>query len=344
MDPTTITNLTFLVGGVTAPVVSYDPLTRIATLQPASDLAASTTYNATVSNQVMDLSGNAMAASYLWSFTTGTALAPGAVPLNSAAPFGNFSAATAGMTNTGIHTVINGDIGTQATTTGNITGFHNEPASSYTYGVIAPPHNVYDVYTETLLNNGQVNGNIYTCTVSTTGPTSGAINAAACAIANAAALDTLNAYNALSPAQMPGGLAAPGGRNLGGQTLFPGIYISATGFDITGGDLTLDGNGDANAVFVFQMPSSALTIGDLAVPRNVLLQNGAQAKNIFWYVGSAATINPSGGGTVEGTIIAQAGISFSTAGTPPVTTLNGRAMVLTGSVTMVNTIINVPLP
>ena len=112
---------------------------------------------------------------------------------------------------------------------------------------------------------------------------------------------------------------------------------------ITGSDLTLDGQGDSNAIWVFQM-SSTLTVGDPGTPRNVTLINGAQAKNVFWQVGSAATINGAGGGTMVGTIIASAGVTFSTAGNATITTLNGRALGLNASVTMVNTVINVPAP
>src|SRR6202521_922264 len=99
------------------------------------------------------------------------------------------------------------------------------------------------------------------------------------------------------------------------------------------------------------MPSSTLTVGEAATPRSVILINGAQAKNVYWQVGSAATINPSGGGTMVGTIIAGSAISFSTIGNnipSPVVggivTLNGRALALGASATLVNTVINVPLP
>jgi hypothetical protein len=112
---------------------------------------------------------------------------------------------------------------------------------------------------------------------------------------------------------------------------------------ITGADLTLDGQGDMNAVWVFQMASSLL-VGDPGTPRNVILINGAQAKNVYWQVGSSATINAAGGGTMVGTIIASAGVTFSTAGNVTITTLNGRALGLNASVTMVNTVINVPAP
>jgi hypothetical protein len=112
---------------------------------------------------------------------------------------------------------------------------------------------------------------------------------------------------------------------------------------ITGSDLTLDGQGDSNAIWVFQM-ASTLTVGDPGTPRNVILTNGAQAKNVYWQVGSSATINAAGGGTMVGTIIASAGVTFSTAGNATITTLNGRALGLNASVTMVNTVINVPAP
>jgi len=108
------------------------------------------------------------------------------------------------------------------------------------------------------------------------------------------------------------------------------------------GDLTLDAKGDPNASWVFQM-ATTLTVGTPSSNRNVLLVNGAQAANVFWQVGTAATINGIlGGGTMQGTIVSQAGVSISTAGVVAITTLNGRALVLTGPVTMVNTVINVP--
>ena len=115
---------------------------------------------------------------------------------------------------------------------------------------------------------------------------------------------------------------------------------------IQGGDLTLDAQGNANAVWVFQMGSTFLIGGPgVAFPQSVILANGAQAKNVFWQVGTAATINAAGGGTMVGTIISQAGADFSTAGNlalEQVVTLNGRVLSLGASVTIVNTVINVP--
>jgi hypothetical protein len=75
----------------------------------------------------------------------------------------------------------------------------------------------------------------------------------------------------------------------------------------------------------------------------VILVNGAQAKNVFWRVGTAATINAAGGGTMVGTIIADTAVTFSTAGNVAITTLDGRAF-SSGGITMANTVINLPAP
>ena len=99
----------------------------------------------------------------------------------------------------------------------------------------------------------------------------------------------------------------------------------------------------AGVMKVFQM-ATTLTVGGpgAAAPSSIILANGAQAANVFWQVGSAATINAGGGGTMMGTIIAQAGVAISTAGNVAIVTLNGRALSLGASVTLVNTVINVP--
>jgi hypothetical protein len=218
----------------------------------------------------------------------------------------------AGITNQGTNTVIHGDMGTTGAST-TITGFH-----SPTF-----------VYVETPLDVGAVDGLVYT-----DAPEG---SPADFATAKAASVDALSAFDSL--AALPGGID-PGAGQLGGLTIAPGLYKAAGGsFAITGSDLTLDGKGDANAVWVFQMASS-LTVGGSAAPRSVILANGAQAKNIYWQVGSSATINGAGGGSMAGTIIASAGISFSTPDNKTITTLNGRALALHASVTMVNTVVD----
>ncbi len=252
-----------------------------------------------------------MAAIYTWTFTTGTGVIPEPVPLGAVKLYGSFGGA-AGITNQGTLTVINGDIGTTGAAT-LITGFHQ-----------ALPAPGID-FTVTTLNRGVVNGTVYASTVPGTPIPAGV------------ATDARTAFNTL--AGMTGVTQAA---QLGGRTLPPGVYSADGGaFLLTGSDLTLDGGGDANSVFVFQMASS-LTVGASGAPRTIHLINGAQSRNIFWQVGSAATINPGGGGTVEGTIIAESGVTFSTADSVILVTLNGRAIGLTASVTMVNTVINIP--
>lgn len=244
--------------------------------------------------------------------------------LGSAALFGVFGGG-AGMTNQGIYTVVKGDIGTTADTT-LVTGFHDRNA----------------VFTETPLNIGKVTGTVHTATA----PAGSVPNV----IAAAAALDAQTAFDNLSPAALPGGIDVSslggGAGELGNRTLAPGVYKSAPGsFAIQGGDLYLDGQGNPDSVWVFQM-ATTLTVGGpgAAFPQSVILVNGAQAKNVFWQVGSAATINAAGGGTMVGTIIASSGASFSTAGNVETVKLEGRALALHASVTLVNTHINVPAP
>ncbi len=342
MDPSTVTTATFTVTGpgstpVAATSVALDAATgTIATFMPLNPLTSGVLYTATIvggANGVKDLAvpANTMASNYTWSFTagpaTGQCLQP--VALNSASTYGTFGG-TAGMTNTGTLTVINGDIGTIATATSSVTGF-NDTAG--------------DVYTETPANIGQVNGTIYTCTVSTTGPTSGGVNAAYCNDATQARLDAQTAYAALV-AEPTGGASPQPPANLAGITLFPGVYTAPAGsYAIQGGNLTLDAQGNANAVWVFQM-ATTLTVGGpgAGFPQSIILANGAQAKNVFWQVGSAATINAGGGGTMVGTIISQAGAAFSTVGSVTPVTLDGRVLSLGASVTLVDTLINVPAP
>ncbi len=317
-------------GAAVAGNVTYNSASDIATFTPTVNLTASTQYSVTITNAAEDLAGNALAAGAVpnpWTFTTGASVGPVGPNLGSAAVFGAFGG-NSGVTNQGINTVINGDIGTTGAST-LVTGFHDAGPGC--------------TYTETGSNVGTVNGEIYTAPPPPTVGCPSEGTAATFAIATQAASDALAAFNNLSPASRPGG-TDPGAGQLGALVLPPGTYKAALGsFLITGTDLTLDAQGDANAVWVFQM-ASTLTVGGPGAPRNVILVNGALAQNVFWYVGSAATINAAGGGTMVGTIIASAGVTFSTPGNAAVTTLNGRALALNASVTMVNTVINVPAP
>lgn len=118
--------------------------------------------------------------------------------------------------------------------------------------------------------------------------------------------------------------------NLAGQILSPGLYASAaTSFEITGGNLILDAQGDPNAVWIFQMPASTLTL--TAPTCSVILMNGAQFSNIFWQVGSSATIG--GGCVLEGNILANTSITMVSGSTLDGKALGG-AVSNTGAVTL----------
>ncbi len=107
-----------------------------------------------------------------------------------------------------------------------------------------------------------------------------------------------------------------------GQTLAPGVYKASSSLDV-GGSLTLDAGGDPNAVFIFQAPSTIVT--DSA--SSVILTNGAQACNVFWQVGSSATLGTNSAFT--GSILALTSISVETGDT-----IAGRALARNGAVTL----------
>jgi len=344
MNPLNLTTATFLLykgteasGTPISGPITYDQVNFIATLTPTNPLTASTFYTATVTTAATDMNGNplgtAVSSPYTnpWTFETGTAAVLPPVTLGPTIKlFGGFGG-SAGMTNQGTSTVVNGDIGTTGAST-LMTGFHD--TSLPIVGAVWPC-----AYTETTLNIGQVNGTIDT---GLPPPTINCLlegTAATHAIATQALSEAQTAYTTLKGLPSTGVLAA----ELGGTTIYPGVYTKASTVGITSGDLTLDAKGDPSAYWVFQVGSS-LTVGEAGFPRNVILAHGAKASNVFWAVGSSTTINGAGGGTMAGTIISGAGISVSTAGNAAVTTINGRLIALGASTTLVNTVINTPAP
>jgi hypothetical protein len=356
MDPLTITTATFTLvaapGGAVSGVVTYDALTNIATFDPVADLTGvpATQHIVTIASGpdgVRDLAGNVLLQDAVTTYTPHAFTCTTAPALGAAAPFGG-SGGNATLTNEGLDTVINGDIGVNAAST-TITGLRDSGGN---------------LYTVTLNNNGLVNGLVYTLTAPPDSVPGDAVTQARAA--------ALAAFNSLSPANLPGGInmadvaqcpscggAGDGAGELAGRTLPPGVYLSATGtFDLGGAGhtpdhLTLDAGGDTHAVWVFQTTAltGTLNVGltgpaPPAVPIEVRLINGAQPGNVFWYVPAGATIGT--GSTVAGTLLANAAITISTTGgtppTAPVTTINGRVISLSAGVTMTNAVISVPAP
>jgi type VI secretion system secreted protein VgrG len=119
--------------------------------------------------------------------------------------------------------------------------------------------------------------------------------------------------------------------NIGGQTLTPGLYKSTSSLAISSGDLTLSGGGNPHGVFIFQVASTLTTTSG----RTVILSNGAQASNVFWEIGSSATLGTTS--VMQGTVMAHDSISMLSG-----STLDGRALVQTGEVSLQDTTITVP--
>jgi hypothetical protein len=143
-------------------------------------------------------------------------------------------------------------------------------------------------------------------------------NHAGDAVTQGAKTDLITAYNTAAAE----GPTSPIAADLGGQTLAPGVYNSASSVGLTG-TLTLNAGGDPNAVFVFQAGSSLTT----ASGSQVNMINGAQSCNVFWQVGSSATLGT--GSTFRGTVIALTSITVTTGAT-----VDGRVLARNGAVTL----------
>ena len=108
-------------------------------------------------------------------------------------------------------------------------------------------------------------------------------------------------------------------------TLPAGVYKSTSTLGIFAGNLTLTGGGNPQSVFIFQMASTLTTSAAGAVAGNVILTNGASACNVYWQVGSSATL---GGATFYGNVFANASITINAP------SFTGRALARTAAVSI----------
>jgi hypothetical protein len=156
------------------------------------------------------------------------------------------------------------------------------------------------------------------------GPPNGTVNGAihqADALAAQAQADLITAYDDAA-GQGPANTLAT---ELGGQTLTPGVYDSESGtFGITG-TLTLNGQGNPDAVFIFKTATTLIS----ASASQVLMINGAQPCNLFWQVGSSATLGTNS--TFAGNILALESIELDSG-----VTVLGRLLARNASVTLIN--------
>ncbi len=163
------------------------------------------------------------------------------------------------------------------------------------------------------LTAAQVNGTIYTVTAA--GPAGSEEDAA---LLTEAKNDLATAFNTTAGLSADATIAT----ELGGTTRTAGVYDSASGtFGITG-ILTLDGGGDPDAVFIFKMATTLTT----AASSEVIFTNSARARNVFWLVGSSATLGATS--TFKGTIMADQSITMETGGV-----IEGRMLAIDGQVT-----------
>ena len=365
MDLSTINSATFTLKNGLLPVLGFIDYAGVeGSFTPSTPLLPGTLYTATVTTGAKDLEGNALAADTVWSFTTfapivqftvdlssdpidggntsgGGLFDPGASvtvlaepntgysfdewtedgvsvstlesytfvvneertlvanftldPVGPAGPLGidlgsaaDFAIlAGAGVTNTGVTTLITGDVGSFPTAT--IAG----------------------------LTNANVIGTLYTV---------------ASPIVGTAKTDLTTAFNDAQSRSVDI-ISLPG--QLGGLTLAPGLYVNASTSGISGtgpnGILTLDAGGNPNAVWIFKMGSTLITDPGTSI----VLAGGAQAKNIYWAVGSSATLGTNS--SFFGNILADQSITITTGAT-----LIGRALTRVAAVTLDTNIVTKP--
>ncbi|HWW18534.1 MAG TPA: Ig-like domain-containing protein, partial [Candidatus Saccharimonadales bacterium] len=409
MDPATITATgTFTVavagGGAAVPgTVSYAGRTAI--FSPTGNLAASTQYTVTITTAAKDLTGVAVAANFVWSFTTGLTVDAVGPTINSTNPASaavnvpidkrvnaTFSKAMDPTTITnatftlavaGGGALVNGTVAydpasqiatftpsgnlagnTQYTAmisnlvkdlTGNslAAGATPNPWSFTTSGVVgtgpvtinlgaAGSFAVMAAATITSTGLTLINGDVGLRPGTAEGIPAGEVNGTIHIndpVVTKGQADLLAAYNdAVSRSINAQALPA----NIGGLTFAPGLYINASSVLLSGGgsnnNVTLDAQGDPNAVFLFKMGSTLTT----APASQVILAGGAKASNIFWQVGSSATIDTT---TIfKGNVLAAVSITLNAGAVVEGRMFAGSDGTASGAVTLDSNTITVPAP
>jgi hypothetical protein len=389
MNGSTIDGTTFTLAApgpaAVAGVVSYATSGNTATFTPSASLALNTIYTATITTGATDTFGNALAANFVWSFTTGATACLSGVPtvISSAPPNGSSGVCPNTLAIAGFSGAMNPS--TISATTFTLTG----PAAAAVTGTVAydaadrfatftPSANLAlnTSYTASITTGAEDTlGNALATdfqwsfmtstaacqssnvpmgsaatfevlagsTVTNTGPTvitggnlglspgsavtgfpPGALTPPAVMLvtdptAATAEMDLTTAY--LYAAGLPGGAVLAG--DLSGLTITPGLYTNSSTVMLSAGNVTLDAQGDPNAVFIFQIGSTLTTIGST----QVVLAGGAQAKNIYWQVSSSATLGTNS--IFQGNILSLESITLDTGAT-----LTGRALARNGAVAL----------
>ena len=294
MDPLTITTSTFtLMEGINAVAGVVDYSGTVVTFSPTNTLSAETVYTATITTGAKDLAGNALAANKEWSFTTGgSASGLAVVELGTA---GNYVILAKTAINNNPTSDITGDLGLSPAATSYITGFSLTDFTGYA-------------------TSAQVTGNVYASDMADPTP----INL------TTAVENMITAYNDASGRPTPDFLELGTG-NLGGKTLVPGLYKWTSTVTLPT-DVTISGGADD--VWIFQISGDL----NMSAAVNLILEAGAQAKNIFWQVSGEATFGATS--HFEGIILSMTGITFQTGAS-----FNGRALAQTAVILDGNVIV-----
>ncbi len=291
MDALTITAATFtLKQGTTsiAGTITYSGLT--ASFTPLLPLITNMPYTATITTGAKNAAGISLSNNYVWNFSTAAILNVTGVDLKTVGRFG-IIAGVGVSNNAGFSEIHDMDVGISPGVRSSITGF--------------PPAII-------------VNGAIYASDdIAPPGIPAMLIQAKQ---------DLTDAYLFAEGAVSPAPATVAG--DLGGQTLAPGIYKSTSTLMIQSGNLTLDAQGDVNAVWIFQIAAGFTTVGGAG--GSVILSGGAQAKNVFWQTGSSATIGDFT--AFKGTILALTSITMNSGATA-----QGRMLARNGSVVLTST-------
>ena len=288
MDSSTFISITFTLQMGATPVsgtVSYAGTT--ATLIPASNLTPSTLYTATITTGAKDLAGNALASNKIWTFTTGTTAATGPAPVVLGMA-GNYVILAKSGIDTVATSAVTGDLGASPVAATGITHFSLVLDASGQFST-----------------SSQVTGKVFAADYATPTPTN----------LTTAVSNMLTAY-ADAAGRAPD-VTALGAGNIGGMTLYPGVFQWSTDVTIPT-DVTLSGG--PNDVWIFQISGNL----SLAGATHIVLSGGALAKNIFWQVAGGTGVTVGASAHFEGIVLAITAINVQTGAS-----VNGRLLAQT---------------
>jgi Ice-binding-like len=304
-----------LSGTATVIVTAGQVATMIVTPNPASLLTYGTQQFSAVAK---DAGGNVVSVTPVWSLVNGGGNIDSSTGLFTA------GASTGTFSNTVMAT--SGAISATAT----VTVASTVPAPLVNLGTAAP-NGIMAGTAVTCVNGGRINADVSISpgnTITGFGPcVITGVQHLADGVAAQAQLDLTSAYDSL--AGLPCAPANAIVADLGGTTKPSGVYCTGSSIGVTG-TLTLDGGGDPNATFVFQAGTGLTTAG------SVILINGAQAKNVYWQIGTSATIGTAS--QWKGNILALTSITLVDNAN-----LLGRALARNGAVSLgTNNVITLP--